>query len=333
VTAGGRAGGSIVASTAVSNGGIVAPAAGSDGRIIACGIARSFGTKVALAPTDLDLEAGSIVGLLGPNGSGKSTLLRCLLGLVPRDAGTARLDGVELSGDGTAVRKRVAYAPGEIELHAEMRGKDHLDWLLRGRGDGASVRARSIAEDFGLPLDRRVRTYSHGMKRQLLLAAAFAPDVRARILDEATEGLDPTRRSEVLARIADDAARGTTILLSSHHLGEVDRVCDALVFLADGRKVAEESSASIAVRAARILRMTFEEGTDLAPVASYFAKVPGARVRLDGMRATVELVDGDPRAILAAALASPLLPRPLAIASGELSLAELYRDVYGVEGC
>ena len=312
---------------------IVAPPAGPDGRIVARGIARSFGTKVALAPTDLDLEAGSIVGLLGPNGSGKSTLLRCLLGVVPKDAGSARLDGVDLSGDGTAVRRRVAYAPGEIALHSEMRGRDHLDWLVRGRGDDARVRARSIAQDFGLPLDRRVRTYSHGMKRQLLLAAALAPDVRVRILDEATEGLDPTRRSDVLERIADDAGRGTTILLSSHHLGEVDRVCGALVFLADGRKVAEESSATIAARAARLLRMTFEEGTDLAPVASYFAKVSGARVRLEGVRATVELVDGDPLAILAAALVSPLLPRPLSIASGELSLAELYRDVYGVEGC
>jgi len=168
----------------------------SDGRIVARGIARSYGTKIALAPTDLDLEAGSIVGLLGPNGSGKSTLLRCLLGLVPRDSGSARLDGVDLSGDGTAVRRRVAYAPGEIALHAEMRGRDHLDWLTRGRGEKARVRARSIAGDFDLPLERRVRTYSHGMKRQLLLAAALAPNLRVRILDEATEGLDPTRRSQ-----------------------------------------------------------------------------------------------------------------------------------------
>ncbi len=312
---------------------MTSPVAGSDGRIVARGIARKFGKKVALAPTDLDLEAGSIVGLLGPNGSGKSTLLRCLLGLVPKDAGSASLDGVALAGDGTAVRRRVAYAPGEIALHAEMRGEDHLDWLLRGRGPDARVRARSIASDFGLPLERRVRTYSHGMKRQLLLAAAFAPDVRVRILDEATEGLDPTRRSQVLERIGDDAARGTTILLSSHHLGEVDRVCRALVFLSDGRKVAEDSSEAIAARASRLVRMTFEVGADLAPVAAYFAKVPGARVRIEGARATVDLPEGDPRAILAAALVSPLLPRPRTIASGELSLPELYRDVYGVEGC
>jgi ABC-2 type transport system ATP-binding protein len=82
---------------------------------------------------DIQIEAGAVAGLLGPNGSGKSTFLRCLLGLVRPDAGTARLDGVDLAGDGTAVRRRVAYAPGEIALYGEMRGRDHLDWLLRGR--------------------------------------------------------------------------------------------------------------------------------------------------------------------------------------------------------
>ena len=301
--------------------------------ILARGIARRFGRKIALLPTDLDLPPGSIAGLLGPNGSGKSTLIRCLLGLVRRDSGEARLDGVELRGDGTAVRRRVAYAPGEIALHGERRGRDHLDWLLRGRGAGTRARARTIAADFGLPLERRVRTYSHGMKRQLLLAAALAPDVRVRILDEATEGLDPTRRGEVLERLVEDAARGTTILLSSHHLGEVDRVCGVLVFLSEGRKLAEETSAAIAERARRLVRMTFDAGTDLAAVSRYFSGVAGARLRIDGTRATIDLAEGDPNALLAAALASPALPRPRSVAAGELSLSELYREVYGVEGC
>jgi ABC-2 type transport system ATP-binding protein len=313
--------------------GIEATEARQDGRILARGIARSFGGKPVLRPTDLEIEAGSVAGLLGPNGSGKSTLLRCLLGLVSPDSGGARIDGVGLAGDGTAVRRRVAYAPGEIALYGEMRGREHLDWLLRGRGDGARARARSIAGDFGLPLERRVRTFSHGMKRQLLLAAALAPDVRVRILDEATEGLDPTRRGEVLERLRDDAARGTTILLSSHHLGEVDRVCGLLVFLSEGRKIAEESSAAVAARARRIVRMTFDAGADMASVARYFEGVPGARLALSGTRATVDLADGEPSALLGAALSSTAIPRPRAVACGELSLQELYREVYGVEGC
>jgi ABC-2 type transport system ATP-binding protein len=314
-----------------------AAARSPSGRIVARGICRHFGAKVALHPTDLDLGPGRIVGLLGPNGSGKSTLLRALIGLVRKDAGEAAIDGVPLEGDGTAVRRRVAYAPGEIALYNEMSGRDHLGWLVRGRGPEASRRATALADEFGLPLAKRVRTYSHGMKRQLLLAAALAPDVPVRILDEATEGLDPSRRGEVLARLAGDAARGTTILLSSHHLGEVDRVCDALVFLSEGRKIAEETAADVAERTRRLVRMTFGEGTDMAEVSARCAGYPGARVRVEGTRATVELESGEPNDFLVAVLSAPdpnsRAARPIALQVGELSLAELYREVYGVEGC
>jgi ABC-2 type transport system ATP-binding protein len=309
------------------------PRAPNDRRIVARGLTRRFGDKVALHPTDLDLGPGRIIGLLGPNGSGKSTLLRTLLGLVRPDAGSASIDGVRLRGDGTAVRRRVTYAPGEIALHGERTGRDQLEWLLRGRGPEARRKATAIAADFALPLAKRVRTYSHGMKRQLLLAAALAPDVGVRILDEATEGLDPTRRGEVLQRLAEDAARGTTILLSSHHLSEVDRACDALVFLADGRKIAEDSAAAVAERARRLVRMTFGDEAETAQVAARLATFPGAQLRVDGTRVSVRLDAGDPHAFLASVLSSPGLPRPRAIALGELSLAELYREVYGVEGC
>jgi len=310
------------------------PAVLSEGpRVVARGLCRRFGSKVALHPTDLDLGPGRIVGLLGPNGSGKSTLLRSLLGIVRPDAGTASVDGVPLQGDGTAVRRRAAYAPGEIALHGERRGDDQLTWLLRGRGDAALGRARAIAAEFGLPLAKRVRTYSHGMKRQLLLAAALAPDVRVRILDEATEGLDPTRRGEVLGKLAQDAARGTTILLSSHHLGEVDRACDALVFLSEGRKIAEESAASIAERARRLVRLAFADAQEAAEVAARLATFPGARVRAEGARIAVHLESGDPHAFVASILSAPGIARPRSLLYGELSLPELYREVYGVEGC
>jgi ABC-2 type transport system ATP-binding protein len=312
---------------------------GKGARIVSRGLVRRFGPKTAVEPFDLDLgpapgaPAGCIVGLLGPNGSGKSTLLRMLLGLVPRDAGTARVDGVELAGDGLGVRERVAYVPGEIALMGEMRADAHLDWLLRGREREAIGRARAMADEFGLPLRARVRSYSHRMKRQQLLAAALAPRVRVRLLDEATEGLDPSRRGEVLARLRADAAGGTTILLSSHHLGEVDLVCDALVFLNGGRKIAEESAASLAERARRLVRLGFEPGTDLRAVETALARFPEARLRIDGtvVHATIEGVE--PSDFLVRALAAPGLPRPVSVEYGRLSLADLYRGLYGVEGC
>lgn len=303
----------------------------TDRRIVARGLTRAFGAKTALHPTDLDLGPGGVIGLLGPNGSGKSTLLRMLVGLVRPDGGSAQVAGAVLSGDGTAIRRRCTYAPGELAVYGELHARDHLAWLLRGRERGAHARAVRIAEELGLPVDARVRTYSHGMKRQMLFAAALAPDVPVRILDEPTEGLDPTKRGTVLDLLAADARNGTTVLLSSHHLGEVDRVCDRLVFLGNGRKIADETADAVARRARKLVRITYAADTDLARVESSLAARPGVRVVRDGARFSVHLDVEDPRPFLSALASAGAVPAT--VEYGQLSLQELYRELYGVEGC
>jgi lipooligosaccharide transport system ATP-binding protein len=316
----------------------LSPPVPGDRRIRVRGLARSFGATRALLPLDLDLGPGGIIGLLGPNGSGKSTFLRLLTGIVPRDAGEAWVDGVALERDGTAIRRRATYAPGELALYRELRASDHLAWLLRGRDKGARARATATANALGLPLRARVRTYSHGMKRQLLLAAALAPDVGVRILDEPTDGLDPSKRGIVLDLLSEEARRGTTILLSSHHLGEVDRACDRLVFLSGGKLIADETAASVADRARRHMRLEFAAEAGVDELRARIGRVPGAQsVRVETtpdarLRAYVVLAGDDPRAFLAALVAADL-PQPLAIEYGELSLSELYRVLYGVEAC
>jgi ABC-2 type transport system ATP-binding protein len=299
------------------------------------GLARSFGTKVALQPTTFDVGPGGVTALLGPNGSGKSTLLRSIVGLVRPDAGTVTLDGVELSGDGTRIRERCTFAPGEISLYTELRGAQHLAWLLRGRDRDALRVARSLADALGLPLAARVRTYSHGMKRQLLFCAALAPRVGVRILDEPSEGLDPSKRSAILDLVERDAAAGTTIFLSSHHLGEVDRSSSRMLFLHQGKLVKVEDSASVRAQAARTLRLEYgaalESPERAAAICALLLRL-GAQsaVARDG-RAIVQLADADPRPLLAALFANAELPRPETVEYGQLSLGDLYRDVYGVE--
>lgn len=296
------------------------------------GLTRRFGEHLALSPIDLEAPAGRITGLLGPNGSGKSTLLRCLTGLVRADAGTAVVAGVALRGDGTAVRRRCTYSPGEVAVYGELDGAAHIDWLLRGRDAAAPARARAIAEDLGLPLGRRVHTYSHGMKRQLYLSCALAPDLPVRILDEITEGLDPNMRGRVLNLLEEDAHAGRAILLSSHHLGEVDRVCDRLVFMNGGVKIAEESAEDLATRARSLIQLRFADSADAEAV----------RARLDDgiecLRAeegvlSLRVKSGDATRELARLLALEGIPRPLSLRAGELSLRELYRDLYGVDAC
>lgn len=301
--------------------------------IVARGLTRTFGVKTALHATDLDLGPGGVIGLLGPNGSGKSTLLRMLVGLVRPGAGFASVAGIELVGDGTAIRRACTYAPGELAVYGEMSARDHLRWLLRGREHGAFERASALANELGLPLRARVRTFSHGMKRQMLFAAALAPDVPVRILDEPTEGLDPTKRGQVLDLLSRDARRGTTVLLSSHHLGEVDRACDRLVFLGDGRKIADETAGSVALRARKLLRLAYKSHTDSARVEGVLSAMPGVRVTRRDERISVQLDVDDPREFLARLGAERSIPPPQTVEYGQLSLQELYRDLYGVEGC
>ena len=305
------------------------------GCIAVRGLTRRFGNKVAVHPLEFEMGPGGITGLLGPNGSGKSTLLRMLCGLVRPDSGSAEVDGIALAGDGTAVRQRCTYAPGEIALYGDLRGRDHLRWFMRGRGDGATRRAFEIAGELGLPLARRVHQYSHGMKRQLMFSAAMAPDVRVRILDEPSEGLDPSKRSALADLLREDAARGTTILLSSHHLGEVDRVCERFIFLNEGRLVAIESAAEVRERAERLVRLTYgavlDQDVERTRIQAVLGELGVVNVHGTDHTLAVELREADPRPFLAALGDRADLPRPTAIEYGEVSLADLYSGIYGVE--
>jgi len=310
-------------------------ALGGPGAIRVRGISRRFGDNQALAPLDLDIGPGAVTGLVGPNGSGKSTFLRILVGLVRPDTGEASIDGARLVGDGTAIRKRCTLCPGEISLYGEMRGGEHLDWLLRGREREARTRARQTAADLDLPLRRPVRAFSHGMKRQLLFAAAMAPRVAVRLLDEPTEGLDPTRRSTVLNLLHEEAATGTCILFSSHHLSEVERVCGRILFLDRGRLIADETPSELRDRTRRLLRLSWrEEGpADLeAELRAALGTPPLGEVVVRGGEASILLESQDPRAFLARLESRPALASPETIEYGRLSLKELYRELYGAEG-
>lgn len=303
--------------------------------VTARGLGHRFGSKVALAPgLDLDVPAGSgVIGLLGPNGSGKSTLMRLLIGLVPRQQGAITVDGVELEGDGRSVRERVTYAPGEMHLYGELSGIEHLRFLLRGRSRSAVERARGLAEAMDLPLRKRVRTYSHGMKRQLVFAAAMAPEVNVRILDEISEGLDPAKRARVLELIDEDARGGTSILLSSHHLGEIDLVCDRLVFLGAGRVIADESADAARDRARRLMTLRFDPSESATAIGAALGRAGAASVDCssDGT-ARVTLPTDDPRDFLARVAADTDLPAPREVQFGRHSLPELFSALYGVEG-
>lgn len=203
------------------------------------GVAKRYGDLQALSEASLDVRAGEIVGFVGPNGSGKTTCLRILDGILERDAGEVEVAGLDPGVAGVAVRRRCSYLPGETSLYLGMSGRAVLDFAWGFYPRLQHDLADEMRERFALPLDRKVREYSAGMKQKLALLAALVPDVAVYLLDEPDRALDASHRlwlREVLANLRD---RGKAVLLSSHHLSEVEALAGRLVFLVGGRTVDE----------------------------------------------------------------------------------------------
>src|SRR5262245_3570284 len=192
----------------------------------------------ALQPLDFDLPKGAIVGVLGPNGSGKTTLLRVLAGLQRPTAGHAEVLGVPPTA--RALRRRVAYQPEGPPPIGVLTGRELLQWYgCQLELDNATVDARADQWLQRFDLEharaRRVRTYSTGMQRRLLLAAALLGEPEVLLLDEPTSGLDPLGSAIVMDVLRERAAAGASILMASHHLMEVEQLCSEVLVLLDGR--------------------------------------------------------------------------------------------------
>jgi ABC-2 type transport system ATP-binding protein len=203
-------------------------------------VSRWYGTQQALRDVNLRLGHGRI-GLLGPNGAGKSTLMKILLGLLPPSSGGGKVLGHDVRGAGVALRRAIGYMPEADALIAGLRGADYV--ALAGELYGmprkqALRRAHEVLTylDLGDARYRRLEEYSTGMRQRLKLAQALVHDPPALLLDEPTSGMDPAGRDamlELLVRLGQD--HGKAVLLSTHLLGDVDRVCDAVVILNQGR--------------------------------------------------------------------------------------------------
>jgi ABC-2 type transport system ATP-binding protein len=203
-------------------------------------ISRWYGKHQALRDVRLELPMGR-VGLLGPNGAGKSTLMKILLGLLPPSSGTGQVLGRDLRTAGIELRRMLGYMPEDDALVQGIRGADYV--ALAGELYGmprkqAQRRAHEVLTylDLGEARYRRVEEYSTGMKQRLKLAQALVHDPPALLLDEPTSGMDPAGRDamlELLLRLGRD--HGKSMLLSTHLLGDIERVCDAVVILNEGR--------------------------------------------------------------------------------------------------
>jgi daunorubicin resistance ABC transporter ATP-binding subunit len=204
------------------------------------GLRKSFGEVVALDGLALAVDAGSVFGLLGPNGAGKTTLVRVLATLLEPDGGHATVLGHDVVAEPLAVRRRIGLAGQAAAVDEELSGRENLEMigrLYRLPGAQARLRAREVLGRFRLTdaADRRVATYSGGMRRRLDLGASLVGRPPVLLLDEPTTGLDPRSRLELWSVIDELRREGTTVLLTTQNLDEADRLAQRIAVVDHGR--------------------------------------------------------------------------------------------------
>ena len=250
-------------------------------------LTKTFGRTVALNRLNLTVEPGEVHGFLGPNGAGKTTTLRILLGLIRPDSGEATVLGSHPVRDAVELHRRIAYVPGDVELWPQLTGGEAIDVLTRLRGDADPARVTELCERFDLDRTKKGRTYSKGNRQKVALVAALASTADLFILDEPTSGLDPLMEAIFQDEVRGLVARGATVLLSSHILGQVEALAHTVSIIREGSIVETGTLASM-----RHLRRTTIQATTAAPVngLAHMAGVHHAQV--DGDRVTME-VDGE----------------------------------------
>ncbi|MBD8506124.1 ABC transporter ATP-binding protein [Hoyosella sp. G463] len=200
-------------------------------------VVKTFGTVRALDHLDLHVEPGEVHGFLGPNGAGKSTTIRILLGLQRADSGTTTLLGKDPWRDAVPLHRRLAYVPGDVELWPNLTGGEAIDLLARLRGGINTARRAALIERFDLDPTKKGRTYSKGNRQKVAIISALASDVDLLLLDAPTAGLDPLMETVFQDFIHEATGRGTTVLLSSHILAQVEKLCDRISIIRQGKIV------------------------------------------------------------------------------------------------
>ena len=216
-------------------------------------LAKSYGAKTALAGLDLSVPAGSVFALLGTNGAGKTTAVRVLATLARPDGGRASVAGYDIVAETHEVRRRISLTGQEITLDALQTGRETLEMMGRLAhlsARTARARASELLErfDLGDAADRRVGTYSGGMRRKLDLAAGLLSQPEVIFLDEPTTGLDPRARAAMWDIILAQAAAGATVLLTTQYLDEADQLAGCVAVMEGGRVVAQGSPDELKAR-------------------------------------------------------------------------------------
>lgn len=197
-------------------------------------LTKKFGKFTALDGVNIEVNEGEVYGFIGPNGAGKSTTIRVLLGIIKATEGKVTIFGKDAWADAVEIHKRIAYVPGDVNLWPNLTGGEVIDLFVKLRGGNNKNRREELINKFELDPSKKCRTYSKGNRQKVALVAAFSAEADLYILDEPTSGLDPLMEKVFQECVMEAKAAGKSVLLSSHILSEVEKLCDKVGIIRQG---------------------------------------------------------------------------------------------------
>jgi len=291
----------------------------------ASGLTKWYGKRRGIEDVTFSIEEGEMFGFIGPNGAGKSTTIRTLLNLIRPTAGTATVFGKDIVRDSRDIRRLVGYLPSEVHYYDDMRAADLLRYSAGFYGRPDERRMRELAERLDLDLSRRIADLSFGNRKKVGIIQALLHRPRLLILDEPTGGLDPLMQHEFFDLLREERERGATVFFSSHILSEVQRLCQRVAIIRDGRLVRVESVSGLLNARYKTVTLAFPAGTRAEPVRQ--ADLAGiVRQEASGNVLTM-LFAGNIRDLLDFARQLPIAD----IHIGEPSLEEVFMHEYGTD--
>jgi len=237
------------------------------------GLTKFYGRQRGVLDVSIEVRRGEVFGYLGPNGAGKTTTIRTLLDFIRPTRGRAMIFGLDTRQHSREIRRRVGYVPGELALYENLTGAELLRYAGHLRGNVEWKFVEELAARLECDLSPPIRSFSHGNKQKIGLIQAFIHKPELLILDEPTLGLDPLMQQEFYRLIAEVKAEGRTVFLSSHILPEVERLCDRVGIIREGRVIAVENVKALKARALRRLEIHFATPVPQEP----FDEVAGVR--------------------------------------------------------
>ncbi|WP_404450589.1 ABC transporter ATP-binding protein [Virgibacillus necropolis] len=198
-------------------------------------LTKKFGKFTALDGVNMEVNKGEVFGFIGPNGAGKSTTIRVLLGILKATEGEVKIFGKDAWKSAVDIHKRIAYVPGDVNLWPNLTGGEVIDLFVKLRGGNNKNRREELIRKFDLDPSKKCRTYSKGNRQKVALVAAFSSDADLYILDEPTSGLDPLMEQVFQECVMDAKNEGKSVLLSSHILSEVEKLCDRVGIIRQGK--------------------------------------------------------------------------------------------------